>query len=189
MDMSLSELWEWWGTRRPGVLQSMGSQRIGHDWATGLNWLIYMTIYMNCTYIFILLRNIALHTSIILCSSRKSLIILQCIGPWSIYFLHAFLKNLIYLLLTKVNWKPSYSSGAQTGPLCSFFRVHLEVLEHYWHCYLCGSDNIVYIITVHWNWLSFEWLWVAKKLCTICQFSRFKNCCSCLLKILPKTLC
>ena len=24
----------WWGTGRPGVLQSMGSQRIGHDWET-----------------------------------------------------------------------------------------------------------------------------------------------------------
>ena len=24
----------WWGTRKPGVLQSMGLQRVGHDWAT-----------------------------------------------------------------------------------------------------------------------------------------------------------
>ena len=29
----------WWWTGRPGVLQSMGSQRVGHDWATELNWL------------------------------------------------------------------------------------------------------------------------------------------------------
>ena len=28
----------WWWTGRPGVLQSMGSQRVGHDWVTGLNW-------------------------------------------------------------------------------------------------------------------------------------------------------
>ena len=28
----------WWWTRKPGVLQSMGSQRCGHDWATELNW-------------------------------------------------------------------------------------------------------------------------------------------------------
>ena len=27
----------WWWTGRPGVLQSMGSQRVGHDWATELN--------------------------------------------------------------------------------------------------------------------------------------------------------
>ena len=28
----------WWWTGRPGVLESMGSQRVGHDWATELNW-------------------------------------------------------------------------------------------------------------------------------------------------------
>ena len=28
----------WWWTRKPGVLQSMGSQRIKHDWVTELNW-------------------------------------------------------------------------------------------------------------------------------------------------------
>ena len=28
----------WWWTDKPGVLQSMGSQRGGHDWATELNW-------------------------------------------------------------------------------------------------------------------------------------------------------
>ena len=28
----------WWWTGRPGVLQSMGLQRVGHDWATELDW-------------------------------------------------------------------------------------------------------------------------------------------------------
>ena len=28
----------WWWTRRPGVLGFMGSQRVGHDWVTELNW-------------------------------------------------------------------------------------------------------------------------------------------------------
>ena len=37
-DMSMSWTWKWTG--RPGVLQSMGSQRAGHDWATELNWYI-----------------------------------------------------------------------------------------------------------------------------------------------------
>ena len=35
---SLSELQELVKDRRPTVLQSMGSQRLGHDWATELNW-------------------------------------------------------------------------------------------------------------------------------------------------------
>ena len=28
----------WWWTGRPGVLWFMGSQRVRHDWANGLNW-------------------------------------------------------------------------------------------------------------------------------------------------------
>ena len=28
----------WWWTGRPGMLQSMGLQRVGHDWASELNW-------------------------------------------------------------------------------------------------------------------------------------------------------
>ena len=32
----------WWWTEKPGVLQSMGSQRVRHDWATELNWLIFL---------------------------------------------------------------------------------------------------------------------------------------------------
>ena len=28
----------WWWTGRPGVLQFMGLQRVGHDWATELSW-------------------------------------------------------------------------------------------------------------------------------------------------------
>ena len=38
----------WWWTGRPGVLQFMGSQRIGHDWVTELNWItIYFSNYSH----------------------------------------------------------------------------------------------------------------------------------------------
>ena len=37
-----TRVWEssgsWWWTGRPGVLRFMGSQRVGHDWVTRLNW-------------------------------------------------------------------------------------------------------------------------------------------------------
>ena len=36
----------WWWTGRPGVLQSMGLQRVGHDWATELNWSFFLLKYM-----------------------------------------------------------------------------------------------------------------------------------------------
>ena len=36
----------WWWTGRPGMLQFMGSQRVGHNWATELNW-ISLSIYQK----------------------------------------------------------------------------------------------------------------------------------------------
>ena len=34
----------WWTTGKPGVLQSMGSQRVRHDWVTELNLHVYMCV-------------------------------------------------------------------------------------------------------------------------------------------------
>ena len=37
----------WWWTGRPGVLWFMGLQRVGHDWATELNWTDWvLTMYL-----------------------------------------------------------------------------------------------------------------------------------------------
>ena len=38
MGMSWVSSGSWWWTERPGVLWFMGSQRVGHDWVTELNW-------------------------------------------------------------------------------------------------------------------------------------------------------
>ena len=38
MHVSLSNLWEWWWMGKPAVLQSMGSQRVRHNWTSELNW-------------------------------------------------------------------------------------------------------------------------------------------------------
>ena len=50
MDMSLSKLRSWWWTRKPGVLQSMGSHRVGHNWATELK-LTDTAFFNGCTYL------------------------------------------------------------------------------------------------------------------------------------------
>ena len=43
MDMSLGSSRSWWWTGKPGVLQSMESQRVGHDWVTELtNWEVHL---------------------------------------------------------------------------------------------------------------------------------------------------
>ena len=38
IDISLVNSGSWWWTGKPGMLQSMGSRRVGHDWTTELNW-------------------------------------------------------------------------------------------------------------------------------------------------------
>ena len=41
----------WWWTGRPGLLRFMGSQRVGHNWATELNWTVqYFNLILinNC---------------------------------------------------------------------------------------------------------------------------------------------
>ena len=39
MDVGLVDSGSWWWTGRPGVLRFMGSQRVGHDSVTELNWI------------------------------------------------------------------------------------------------------------------------------------------------------
>ena len=47
--------WSWWWTGKPGVLQSMGLKRVGHDWVTELN---YSIIPSRSDFIFFWLSNI-----------------------------------------------------------------------------------------------------------------------------------
>ena len=44
----------WWWTERPGMLQSMGLQRVGHNWVTELNWNLENILQNSIsTYIYI----------------------------------------------------------------------------------------------------------------------------------------
>ena len=46
----------WWWTVKPGVLQSMGMQIVGHAWVTELNWYSYKKYFIP--YIFYKLLNV-----------------------------------------------------------------------------------------------------------------------------------
>ena len=41
----------WWWTGRLGVLQFMGSQRVGHDWVTELSWTVFWRRVNNQTFL------------------------------------------------------------------------------------------------------------------------------------------
>ena len=48
----------WWWTRKPGRVQFMGSQRVGHNWATELNWMNWtcfrqILLYLICVLYFL----------------------------------------------------------------------------------------------------------------------------------------
>ena len=86
----------WWWTGRPCVLRFMGSQRVGHDWATELNWtehhidhntagvekclcscnICYTGMNINFTLISFNLHKFCTHSNI-----NRSLLISQLIRP------------------------------------------------------------------------------------------------------------
>ena len=76
IDMSLSMFQELVMDRKPGVLQSMGSQRVRHAWATELNWTI------NCFYFAIGYQRIFISTP----KYSK-------IWKWSLFIKLCFLPN------------------------------------------------------------------------------------------------
>ena len=65
MDISLSKFQELVMDKKPRMMQSMGSQRVGHDWVSELNWTeeiipilwkytlkyLGMMCYVNVTYL------------------------------------------------------------------------------------------------------------------------------------------
>ena len=69
----------WWRSGKPGVLQFMGSQRVGHDWATKLNWYIYAHTYLY-TYI---IHKYTAHTSVCVC-------VYVYIYPFPIYITYCY---------------------------------------------------------------------------------------------------
>ena len=40
----------WWWTGRPGMLRFMGSPRVGHEWATELNWTELMSLSLSSEF-------------------------------------------------------------------------------------------------------------------------------------------
>ena len=62
----------WWWTGRPGVLRFMGSQRVGHDWETELNWCLIWTCfsrlnYFSCVWLFLTPWTVTLQALSTLC--------------------------------------------------------------------------------------------------------------------------
>ena len=81
----------WWWTERPGVLWFMGSQRVGHDWATEMNW-----TELNLEKLILLLAS-KNHSNI----NAKTFIGRSWVGKFFLLFstcIHSFLLSVIDLV-------------------------------------------------------------------------------------------
>ena len=80
----------WWWIGRPGVLWSMGSQRVGHNWVTELNWteLNTVLVFFFLAY-FTLYNRLQFHPSHqnwFKCILFNGWVILHCVYvPWLSY--------------------------------------------------------------------------------------------------------
>ena len=80
----------WWWTGRPGMLQFMGLQRVGHDWATELtDWLTEAELRRSFFYIFnkkwILLNNLML---------PRINTTMKWVISWKVWMIKTDLKNI-----------------------------------------------------------------------------------------------
>ena len=161
----------WWWTGKPGVLQSMGSQRVRHDWATELN------RFRLCLF----LKTLALLNYTIQSSDQSSWSInlpmlpnfaLIPVWPWccpkdsqqvtsyrtvtfSVFVVSGHFATVSiehsYIFLDDGSLLGSvYISGIPTMPICgvysSYLFFHLFLLVGGWKLY-----NIVVVFAIHWH--------------------------------------
>ena len=77
----------WWRTGNPSMLQSMGLQRVRHDWATELNYYVLVLCARTCRFVNLIWRDSksgALNILIICCCLITQLC-LTILGPHRLY--------------------------------------------------------------------------------------------------------
>jgi len=152
----------WWWTGRPGVLPFMGSQRVGHGWATELNW--YKYTYR--LYPFICWSTVGLfHALAIVNNAAMNLWMQICLwhsmfvsfwyGPWSRIAGSFFIWGGTFILFSIV----AVSIYNTTDSVLGFPFVHILTSV----CYLLSVwlDNCSKIpgdISL-WFWFAFPFPW------------------------------
>ena len=120
----------WWWIGKPGMLQSMGSQRVGHDWATELNWL-----YIQ--YLIILLYKHFENLNLLLIVSANCH---SCFYPWLWFYLFFFCFFVFFfffdfpkkLLFSKCIWTPIWEL-----PFIKY-KSHYFVIKYHKQQYCCA---------------------------------------------------
>ena len=122
----------WWWTERPGVLRFMGSQRVGHDWVTELNW-----TELNVRVSMLFCQFITLSPSFTVSTIPFSTPVSLFLSWMDIFkFQHSFtslllhFKSFIVLLSLTISHSPNYQSLLSPCPSMFFQRVDYGFQEH-----------------------------------------------------------
>ena len=107
----------WWWTGRPGVLQSMGSQRVRHDWATELSW-IFKRCMCVCGFILSVPD-----------SEQKFFLVLSLVKSSMLYFFFKAIKQ-VSLASDIGEWNHWYYNA--------IFKIDNQQAHSVWHRELCS---------------------------------------------------
>ena len=115
----------WWWTGKPGVLQSMGSQRVGHDWVTELTCTLtcwHKCVHM-CTYEHI--------QSSVVPWNKNHIPHYSLQGPvWSVPSLPLPITNQLWLHLPSFcSWNVSSCPQTYDRQTCCYYCCYLESLS------------------------------------------------------------
>ena len=107
----------WWWIGRPGVLRFMGSQRVGHDWATELNWteLLGGKAMTNLDSIF-KSRDITLSTKVCLVKAMIFPVVIYGGESWTINKLSTEELMLLNCGVGEDSWESLGQQGDPTSP-------------------------------------------------------------------------
>ena len=86
----------WWWTGRPGMLWFMGSQRVGHDWVTELNWTDFYGLTYGVSW-----RMFHIHLRMMCILMSLSGVFCRCLSVRSSWFI-VLLKSSVSLLICPV---------------------------------------------------------------------------------------
>ena len=163
----------WWWTGRPGMLQSMGSQRVGHNWATELNpgSLIYFQGFVDSQLYIVLisskLQNYSSSCSPDMSTCNSNSTYLHGSSPPSLHLLPTLLSNLTLVLKSSFplmaslpnqlheiealdpSWTLSYFSQS---PLTIIPNAHTHWITRFFQFHLLNVSVICFLFAVPWPW-------------------------------------
>ena len=107
--------WSWWWREKPGVLQSMGSQRVRHDWATKLNMLIYIVfVEYSLNARFVSIKRLAIYNNWIYLTLLKHTFKNSSDGKKKV--------QVVYLSMCSIKLNIEYHCFLLEGPTCLVCR-------------------------------------------------------------------